>query len=125
MAVLTIDEILKRKHLIDENKYEFYHSKVYDMDIKIDDVEPQELLDIVNETDEDEHHRQLKIIYLACPIFKEPMLHEEFAERIKEPYDIIKIILRNNLGEIADLTRFILKKYGLLADEDIEAVKKQ
>lgn len=123
--ILTIDEILKRKDLIDNNEYKYYHSKVFNMDIEVDECDAQEILDIVNETDEDENRRNLKLIYASCPIFKAPELHQTFADRIKEPYDIIKVILKNNLGEIADLTRFILKKYGLLDEEQIENIKKQ
>ena len=123
--VLTIDEILKRKDLIDNNEYEYYHSNVFDMDIHVDECDAQEILDIVNETDEDESRRNLKLIYVSCSIFRAPELHQAFADRIKEPYDIIKVILKNNLAEIASLTRFILKKYGLLDEEQIENIKKQ
>ena len=125
MAVLTIDEILKRKDLIDNNQYELYHSKVYNMDIEVNECDAQEIIDIVNETDEPESRRNLKLIYASCPIFKDAKLREAFGDRIKEPYDVIKVVLQNNLGEIADLTRFILRKYGLLDEEQIEAIKKQ
>lgn len=123
--VLTIEEILKRKDLIDNNEYSYYHLKVFNKDIQVDEIDPQEIIDIVNELDETESRRNLKLIYASCPIFKAPELHQAFEDKIKEPYDIIKVILKNNLGEIADLTRFILKKYGLLDEELVDKIKKQ
>lgn len=123
--ILTIDEILKRKNLIENNTYEYYHSEIYDMDIKVDDMDEQEILEIVSETSESEIRRYYKIIYASCPIFKAPELRTEFSDRIKEPYDVIKIVFNNNLTEIISLAQFILKKYGLLNDEMVEKIKKQ
>lgn len=122
--VLTIEDILKQKELLEDNSYEYYHSKVFGMDIKVDDCDEQEILETIQERDESEIRRYLKIIYACCPIFKAPELRTEFENRIKEPYDIIKIVLKNNLSEIMSLGQFILKKYGLLDDEMIESLKK-
>lgn len=122
--ILTIDEILKRKDILDKENYEYYHSEVYNMDIKVDDCDEQEILETISESGDSEVRRYYKLIYMSCPIFKSEELRTEFSHRIKEPYDVIKIVLNNNLSEVINLGHFILKKYGLLNDGMIENLKK-
>ena len=122
--ILTIDEILKRKDLIDNNEYKYYHSKVFNMDIEVDECDAQVVLDILGE-DETEYRRYKKLIYECCPVFKATELHQAYADRIKEPYDIINAVFNNNISEIIEFGNFILKKYGFLNQEQIENIKKQ
>ena len=120
---ITIEDILKCKKLKTDIG-NFYHSKVYDKDIEVSDINKQAIIDIVSDKEDSEYHRYLKLIYTCCPIFKSEELRTEFSHRIKEPYDLIDIVFGNNISEVIDLGNFILKKYGLLDDEVLKNLKK-
>lgn len=123
--ILTAKDILANKKLIEKKENKNYFSKILNGYIEIaDKVNKNSLIEIINETDEGQYERCLKLIYLCCPIFKDETL-KDGLEGIKTPYDVIEIVLDNNTKEIIDLSNFILKRFGFLDDEAVEKIKKQ
>jgi len=121
---LTIEKILARKNLIDKDlNKNTYYSALLDSDIDVEENRQEQILDIISEQEESQYKRYIRLIYACCPIFK--LANENKVYEVKEPYDIVPLVLENNMSEIIALGNFIMKKYGFLDDDMVEKIKKQ
>ena len=122
--LLTIKDVLEKKNLIKKLPINYY-SSFFDAEIEVkSDVSKDELIEILNEKDDGNYRKFLKLIYLCCPLFKSKEIKEAFTD-IKEPYDIIDKVFCDNVGEVANLGAFIVQKFGFIGEDDLTAIKKQ
>lgn len=121
---LTIEKILERKKIIDTDfNIKAYYSALLDAEIDVEDNKQEQILDIISEQEESQYKRYIRLIYECCPIFK--LANENKIYEVKEPYDIVSLVLENNMNEIIALGNFIMKKYGFLDEDLIDRIKKQ
>ncbi len=120
---LTIEDILKAKKLIEERKKEVFFSETFGAQIKVEEISPQKIVQLINSASEDEPLRgDYELIYECCPIFRSKALKDEF-EDIKDPIMIVEKAFGGNIFEIDNLAKFILSRYGY--NKDLEPIKKQ
>lgn len=123
MAKTTIEDILKAKKVIEEKKKKPFYSKTFESELEIEDIPAEEFAKIVNASSEDEPLRaNYELIYACCPIFRDKRLQEEFE--VQDPVDVVEKAFGNNVFEIDDLAKHIMKRYGY-TENSVENIKKQ
>ena len=120
---VTIEDILKKKKIIEEKRKEPFYSETFEGEIEIIDIPAEKVLNIINSANPDEPLRSdYEIIYECCPIFRSKELQENYD--IKEPIEVIEKCFGSNIQEIDNLAKHIIKRYGFYQDK-VEPVKKQ
>lgn len=120
---LTIEDILKKKKILENIKSEPYYSEFFEKEIEIEDIKPSKIMEIINNADETEPLRaDWELIYTCCPIFRNKELLEEYS--INDPIDIIGKIYGNNIIEPSNLAKHILKRYGFYINDGVNKIKK-
>lgn len=126
VKVLTVKEVLEQKKIISEKQEKNYYSELLGGEIELSNkINKDDLLEYVRDSNRGEYDRYKEMIYEFCPIFKSEELREAFKDEIDEPADIVEKVFCENINEIIKLGNFILKRFGLLSDSDIEKLKKQ
>lgn len=120
MAKLTIDAVLKKKKLI-EKEQSSYHSSYFDADIDIISINPEEIIDIMQEKT-DQITQYCKLVYLSCPFFAQKELQDEL--NVADPFDTVRAVYDDNICEIFEIGNIIMARYGFTKDK-VETVKKQ
>lgn len=124
--ILTVKEVLAQKKIISGKQEKNYYSELLGGEIKLSNkINKDDLLEYVRDSNRGEYDRYKEMIYEFCPIFKSEELREAFKDEIDEPTDIVEKVFCENINEIIKLGNFILKRFGLLSDSDIEKLKKQ
>ena len=118
---ITVEDILKTKKVIEEKQNKPFYSKTFDGEIEIEDVSPEKILSIVNSSSKDEPLRgDYELIYECCPVFRSKELQEAYD--IEDPVMVVEKAFCQNIIEIDNLAKHILKKYGYYGD--VEKIKK-
>lgn len=118
-----IEDILKSKKLLEEKCQKPYYSKLFNSEIEIEDIPMDKVAKILNKANEEEPIKtDLEIIYESCPIFRSKELQSNYD--ISDPMDIIGKVFCQNIQEIDNLAKHIMKRYGYFT-EAIETIKKQ
>ena len=121
--ILTAQEFLAKKKLIDANRSLVYHSERFGGDILIkDDVDMTELSELTYQEDLSETEKCVRIVYMCCPLFKSAEFREVFD--VKEPYDVVREGFKGAGIELFALTKKIMQIYGFLDSELIDDTKK-
>lgn len=119
----TIEDILRVKDIIEEKKNIPFYSQTFDSEIEIEYIPADKFVEIVNSLHETLPLRgDCEIIYACCPIFRNKELQEAFD--IDDPIDIVEKAFGNNVFEIDNLAKHIMKRYGYY-DNAVENIKKQ
>lgn len=117
---ITIDDILKKKKLVQEKNV--FYSTYFKKEIDIEKIPYEKILEIMAAETDDEISKYIELIYLSCPFFRSKEVHE--ALDVKIPTDVIAACYGDNICEILELGNLILSKYGF-TEEKLEKVKKQ
>ena len=118
MSKITVETVLKKKKLLEVQKQ--YHSDFFDADIEIVSIDPDIIIDILNEKT-DQTTQYCKLIYQSCPFFAQKDLQD--ALEVKDPFDTVKAVYGDNICEIFELGNVIMARYGFTTDK-VEKVKK-
>lgn len=122
MAKNSIDDILKAKKIIEQNKTKSYYSKALGINFEIDEIDAERITDIINSAQNDNPLRSdCELIYACCPIFRSKELQEKL--NVSDPIETVKAVFCNYVQEIDELAKVIVKNYGFTSDK-VEAVKK-
>ena len=119
MSKITIEDVLKKKKLI-EQEQKTYHSSYFNADIDIISINPEQIIDIMQEKT-DQISQYCKLIYLSCPFFAQKELQEQL--NVADPFDTVRAVYDDNICEIFEIGNLIMARYGFTTDK-VEAVKK-
>ena len=123
MTKTTIEHILKAKKVIEEKKKIPFYSKTFQSEIEIEEIPAEECAKIVNSSSGEEPLRgNYELIYACCPVFRDKRLQEEFE--VQDPIDVVEKAFGNNVFEIDELAKHIMKRYGY-TENAVENIKKQ
>lgn len=123
MAKTTIEDILRAKKVIEEKKDTPFYSKTFDSEIEIEEISTDSFVELVNSLNDTAPLRgDCEIIYACCPIFRNRELQEAFE--VEDPIDVVEKAFGNNVFEIDNLAKHIMKRYGYY-DNSVENIKKQ
>lgn len=121
---ITIEDVLKKKKLIEKNAVKPFYSKFFDAEIDIEDVPVEKVMSIIESADESEPLRaDDELIYACCPFFRNKDLQEELG--VKDPVDTIRAVYGKNISEPTQLVKHILSFYGVDFTQMVTKIKKQ
>ena len=121
---VTIEDILKKKKIIEETSVKPFYSEFFGGEIEIEDIPVSTIARIIQNSDEtDELRADYELVYTCCPIFRSKELLEEYD--VKDPIDIVGKLYKCNITELSELTKHILNRYGIFIHNGVETVKKQ
>lgn len=120
MAKLTIDQLLAKK-LENKKKTVMFASKVLGGDIEVVKVPLCKILNLLDDNEglssSESMAKNYELIYECCPVMHSKELQSGYEPSV--PYEIVPLLLDDNVGEINELAGAILNLYGI----DIEGLK--
>lgn len=121
---VTIEDILKKKNLIDNAKPEPFYSDFFGGEIEVEDVPVDRVIEIMSNANASEPLRaDYELIYTCCPIFRAKELQEQY--NIQDPIDVVKAVYGKNLNEPNQLAKHLMRRYGFYLGEGKAKIKKQ
>lgn len=125
MKKITIEDVYKQKKIRKEVEL-FYDSEILGGRIDFERIQPDKVLDILQDTGKglmSAHDANLYLIYLSVPMFRNADLLAEYE--IKDsPYKVIDEIFNHNVMETTTFADKILTLYGFQA-EKVKSIKKR
>ncbi len=122
---LTIEDLIQKKITTEKESVKEFHSEELGGIIEVRKIPVAKVLNLVSGLENsdviEQYNVNFQLIYEACPVFRAKELQKQFE--VAEPFEVVKHLFNDNLGEINKLSQFILNFYGL--SELPETVKKQ
>ena len=123
MAKITIEDVLKKKNLVTNEKIQPFYSDFFNAEIDIDDVSVSQIMNVIENADENEPLRaDDELIYTCCPFFRNKELQEKLE--VKDPIETIRAVYGRNIAEPAKLVKYILSHYGIDFNAGVQKIKK-
>lgn len=120
---ISIEDVLKKKQLIEQNEIKPFYSKVFDAEIDIEDVSVEQIMSIIESADESEPLRaDDELIYACCPFFRDKELQEQLG--VKDPIETVRAVYGKNISEPTQLVKHILSFYGVDFSQMVQKIKK-
>lgn len=140
MKKLTIEDLLERKQkLAAKPRTKEVESPVLGGSIVIERAPLRTVLGLVDEAGADLGTYEaaimmMRLIYETCPIFRNPELLEAFKvdadaseqaafDEIEEPFEIVGVLLDENIGEITRLGLEVMDFHGIGEENIVEDIK--
>lgn len=124
MKKISIEDILKQKKVNKEVEM-FYDSETLGGRIDFERIQPDKVLDILQDTGKglmSAHDANLYLIYLSVPMFRNADLLAEYE--IKDsPYKVVDEIFKHDVMETTTFADKILTLYGFQAQR-VKKIKK-
>lgn len=117
---LTLEDLLDRARQRDNNKIQIreYFSEELGGNIAVTKMPLRKLTAFLDKADDGDSNAitsnldmNIELVYKSVPMLQNKEL--QAAYDCVEPYDIVTKVFNDNLGEIQDITNFIMSLYGM------------